>query len=165
MSRKLQESGIKMRLDKIFWQRVMTCLDSFPISGLIPPLDFLPRCVWVCSIFTKLVYSGNINAHRGIVLFVPSSLKNERKKKQLRDVYSKMWICVVFNPLDVASVVNEQHMVDKDVGFMHINAHVAFKDLQLLWKHNTVGPWDGSTPKIHPITGAGLPLCRRDSLA
>lgn len=62
----------------------MTCLDSFPISDLMPPLDSLPRCVWVCSIFTKLVYSGNINAHRGIVLFVPSSCKNKWKKKPQR---------------------------------------------------------------------------------
>lgn len=68
-------------------------------------------------------------------------LAKTNEKKNLRDVYSKMWICIV-----VASVVNEQHMVDKDVGIIQINAHVAFKDLHLLWKHNTDGPWDGSTP-------------------
>lgn len=48
-------------------------------------------------------------------------------------------------PCTVQVLQMSSHMVDK--GIIHINAHVAFKDQQLLWKSNADGPWDESIPQ------------------
>lgn len=110
----------------------MTCLDN---SGPIPPLDSLPCCVFGIS----PVYSCNINVDKEVVLFVSSPYKN-RLNTKLRGLYPKMGMFAVINP----ETLWVQHKVSKEVGIIHINTHVAFKDLQLLWKHTADGPWNES---------------------
>lgn len=84
---KLQESGIKIRLDKIFWQHVMACLDSFSESSLIPSLDSLPP---VCLGLPRAPVSA---VYRSVYVRIIVVMQEERHiYKTRRDIYCKMEI-------------------------------------------------------------------------
>lgn len=131
----LQESGIKIRLDKIFWQHVMACLDSFLESSLIPSLDSPPCVFRFASCFSLSSLWKQCVCIKKDYSLAPIITETSYIYKTRQDIYCKMEIFLCCQKCLKKSSTCKMRLMRPI-----LNAHIS-------WKHVDTVPseWMGHT--------------------